>query len=191
MSIFASLISHSKLMNSAEQFESEDWKSYVAGPLKDTKEREQKPLGGVRPDPPILPTDFKYPAFGAQQMDAFPSDTPMDLALNLPVLHRGFMPAGSEEEIAAASNHNPTELTPAQRFLEHETFSTWEEASNRWPTSAPVDSLEDADIDFNVGEAMASVSRDIPLGNVFYLQGMLGECSWRPPSRKWSLESRL
>lgn len=131
----------------------------MAGPLKDTKEREQKPLGGVRPDPPIIPTDFKYPGFGGSQMDAFPSDTPMDLSLNLPVLHRGFMPTGSEEEIAAvaALHSNSSEMTPAQRFLEQETFSTWEEALNRWPASAPVDSLEDVDIEFNVGEAMASV----------------------------------
>jgi hypothetical protein len=28
----------------------DNWVSYITGPLKTTKERDQKPLGGVRPD---------------------------------------------------------------------------------------------------------------------------------------------
>jgi hypothetical protein len=49
---------------------------YVEGPLKATKERDQKVLGGARPDLHILPNDFKFNnAFALASLDSYPSDT--------------------------------------------------------------------------------------------------------------------
>ena len=55
-------------------FEDPEWKAYVAGPFATTKERDQKTLGGVRPDyTSILPSDFGFKSMG---ISGFPMEDP-------------------------------------------------------------------------------------------------------------------